>query len=64
MNWDRQARVLGYGYQSRRKSFDRMRNALQVVYLGLLAKADFNTDILRLRPGSPRDFNKVYLEIF
>nr|QIR30238.1 RNA-dependent RNA polymerase [Plasmopara viticola lesion associated mitovirus 15] len=64
LSWDRQARVLGFGYLSRRKSFKKMNHALQLVYLSQIVKADFNTDILSLRRGAPKDFNEIYLYLF
>lgn len=56
--------ILGYGYLSRRKSFKGFNHALQLIYMSQIAKADFNTDVLKLRRKSPSDFNSLYLEIF
>jgi len=64
LSWDRQARVLGHGYRARAKSFRRLNHALQAVWLSQIVKADFNTDILSLRRGAPKDFNREYLQIF
>nr|QIR30239.1 RNA-dependent RNA polymerase [Plasmopara viticola lesion associated mitovirus 16] len=64
LSWDRQARVLGFGYLARRKSFKKMNHALQLVYLSQIVKSDFNTEILALRRGAPKDFNTVYLKLF
>jgi hypothetical protein len=41
-----------------------MNHALQVVYLTSIVKSDLKTDILKLRRGAPKDFNRLYLEIF
>nr|QIR30250.1 RNA-dependent RNA polymerase [Plasmopara viticola lesion associated mitovirus 27] len=64
LSWDRQARVLGFGYLSRRKSFKKMNHALQLVHLSQIIKADFNTDTLSLRRGAPKDFDSIYLYLF
>ena len=64
LTWDRQSRVLGFGYLARRKSFAKLNHALQLVYLSQIVKADINTDVLRLRKGAPKSFNSEYLKIF
>lgn len=64
LSWERQMRILGFGYLARRKSFKRMSHALQLVYLSQIAKVDFNTDVLRLKKRAPKDFNTIYLDMF
>jgi hypothetical protein len=64
LNWDRQARVLGYGYKARRKAFNHLNHALQLVSLSQIVKADFKTDTLRLRRGAPKSFDGIYLQLF
>jgi len=64
LNFDRQARVLGFGYKARRKGFNKMNHALQAVHLTNIVKADLKTDILTLRRGAPKNFNKEYLFLF
>jgi len=64
LSWDRQARVLGFGAYSRQKCFNKLNHALQLVYLSQIAKVDFNTEVLKLRKGAPKDFDSIYLEIF
>jgi len=57
-------RVLGFGYLARRKSFRKLNHALQLIRISQIAKVDFNTDVLKLRGKSPKDFDGIYLEIF
>nr|QXN75379.1 MAG: RNA-dependent RNA polymerase [Grapevine-associated mitovirus 4] len=64
LSWDRQCRILGHGFRARQKSFSKLNHALQLVYLTNIVKASFNTEVLSLRKGSPKDFNTIYLEIF
>jgi len=64
LSFDRQARILGFGYLARRKSFKRLNHALQLVFVNLIAKADINTQVLSLRRGAPKDFNSTYLMYF
>nr|QIR30237.1 RNA-dependent RNA polymerase [Plasmopara viticola lesion associated mitovirus 14] len=64
LNWDRQARVLGHGYKSRRKDFNHLNHALQSVSLSQIVKADFKSDTLRLRRGAPKSFDGIYLQLF
>jgi hypothetical protein len=64
LSWERQMRVLGYGYLARRKSFRKFNHAMQLVYLSQIAKVDFNTDVLRLNRRAPKDFDTIYLDIF
>jgi len=57
-------RVLGYGFLARRKPFRKMNHALQLIFISQIAKVDFNTEVLKLRRGAPKDFDKLYLELF
>jgi len=52
LSFDRQARILGYGYKSRSRSVTRLNNALSAVYVSTILKADFNSDVLKIRKGS------------
>jgi len=64
LNWDRQARVLGHGYKSRRKDFNHLNHALQAVSLSQIVKSDFKSDTLSLRRGAPKSFDGIYLQLF
>lgn len=65
LTFDRQARILGFGYLARRKSFKKLNHAMQCVRLALVAKTDFKTQTLKLRRGSElRDFDGVILGMF
>lgn len=64
LGWERQMQVLGFGYLARRKSFKKLNHAMQCLFLSQIAKADFNTDTLKLRRKAPSDFDTIYLDIF
>lgn len=46
-------RILDFGFLARRKSFKKMNHAMQLIYLSQIAKADFNTDVLKLKKSFP-----------
>jgi hypothetical protein len=64
LNWDRQARVLGYGYLARGKKIMKLNHALLLVYMTNFIKADFNSQILKARPGAPKVFDTYVLTAF
>lgn len=65
LSFYRQAHCLGFGYLARRKSFKKLNHALQLVYLSLILKSDFNSDVLKLRRGNKLvDFDKLHLDLF
>lgn len=53
LSWERQMRILDFGFLARRKSFKKMNHAMQLIYLSQIAKADFNTDVLKLKKSFP-----------
>lgn len=57
-------RILGHGYLARRKSFKKMSHALQLIYISQIVKADFNSDVLRLKGRLPEDLNTIFLDLF
>lgn len=58
-------RILGHGFLSRRKSFKKLNHALQLLKISQIVKADFNTDVLKLRQRVPTSmYNSEIIELF
>jgi len=64
LKWDRQARVLGFGYLARSKKVMKLNHALSLVYMTNFIKADFSSQILKSRPGAPKVYDTYVLTAF
>lgn len=64
LGWERQMHILGFGYLARRKSFKKMNHALQLLFMSQIAKADFNTESLKLGMKHNPDFDGLFLDVF